>query len=551
MHLFVALVKAAKNVIQFERRPTRIIDNDLLHIPSDKDQPQLVTQKDIDYLKSLDNKEKVISEIQTSSVAQKESPKQETFINPELVRPLTESSVPSSQFSRLFEYSGLFTKLAANTLSQTVKNTLYGSESQKSAFLNSQNAEYLVSKLTKLRGAALKLGQMISIQAEELSPELQNILSRVQASANYMPKYQMESVLGDLRSKFDEFDEVPFAAASIGQVHKGKINNVKVACKIQYPGVSKSINSDLSSLKTLIKMGDIFPKGMYPDSMISVAKKELKWETNYKRELLCTIWMQKLIQGKLNSDDVEKEWSSIDKIEDVNDSELSRLQNIGTRKIQTDNPKYFYVPNVFTENSNEVVLTTEFVEGVPLGMVANMSQGVRNKVAQRLLSLCIQELFDFRMMQTDPNFSNFLYNPAKDIIYLIDFGSCRQFPRDFTAPYLEILKGAARQDRETILENSIKLKFLTGKETQTMMNAHVDSVLALGEPFLHEIYDFSKAQQITKKVRSLIPIMLQERLTPPPEETYSLHRKMSGAFLLCSKLGAQVRCRELLENVKI
>ncbi len=80
-----------------------------------------------------------------------------------------------------------------------------------------------------------------------------------------------------------------------------------------------------------------------------------------------------------------------------------------------------------------------------------------------------------------------------------------------------------------------------------MRNAHVNSVLTLGEPFSTNIYDFSK-QSITRRIRDLIPTMLKYRLTPPPEETYSLHRKLSGVFLLCAKLGAKIRCKDIFED---
>jgi len=84
-----------------------------------------------------------------------------------------------------------------------------------------------------------------------------------------------------------------------------------------------------------------------------------------------------------------------------------------------------------------------------------------------------------------------------------------------------------------------------------MLRAHLGSILALSEPFstnAPEVYDFSD-QTVTDRVRGFIPLMMRERLTPPPEETYSLHRKLSGAFLLCARLGSRVRCRGIFEEV--
>jgi aarF domain-containing kinase len=117
-------------------------------------------------------------------------------------------------------------------------------------------------------------------------------------------------------------------------------------------------------------------------------------------------------------------------------------------------------------------------------------------------------------------------------------------------PYVSLLIAASKGDREACRAYSIELGYLTGRESPAMLTAHVDSILVLAEPFLEnapEVYDFEN-QTITDRVRANIGLMLRERMAPPPEETYSLHRKLSGAFLLCAKLRSKVPAREMFAD---
>ena len=107
---------------------------------------------------------------------------------------------------------------------------------------------------------------------------------------------------------------------------------------------------------------------------------------------------------------------------------------------------------------------------------------------------------------------------------MLDFGATREYSKNFVDKYIRIIKGAADNDCETVLKWSRELKFLTGYETKAFEQAHVDAVLILGEAFAKdEVFDFG-TQKTTKRINDLIPVMLKYRLTPPPEETYSLHR---------------------------
>jgi aarF domain-containing kinase len=370
-----------------------------------------------------------------------------------------------------------------------------------------------------MRGAALKLGQMISFQDSKMLPApIQEVLQRVQDRADYMPASQRNKVLAsnlgpDWRELFDTFDEKPLAAASIGQVHRAtlKSTGARVAVKVQYPGVADSIDSDLNNLAILLTASRLLPKGLFLDKTIANARTELAWECDYIREAECGRRFQELL---------------------------------------ADEPDVFVVPKIYPEASGKEVLTMEFMDGVGVTRVQNFTQEQKDWIGTQILRLCLREITEFKYMQTDPNWTNFLYNAATNKLELLDFGASREYPDDFMATYSKLLVAASRSDRETVKDLSLELGYLTGLESKTMLDAHISSVLTLAEPFLDsspEVYDFSD-QTITERVKALIPVMIRERLSPPPEETYSLHRKLSGAFLLCARLGSRVRCRELFQN---
>ncbi|KAK1384976.1 Chaperone activity of bc1 complex-like mitochondrial-like [Heracleum sosnowskyi] len=152
-------------------------------------------------------------------------------------------------------------------------------------------------------------------------------------------------------------------------------------------------------------------------------------------------------------------------------------------------------------------------------------------------------------MQTDPNWGNFLYDENARVINLIDFGAARDYPKRFVDDYLRMVVACANNDREAAIEMSKRLGFLTGMESDIMLEAHVQAGFVVGLPFSKPGgYDF-RSTNITQSITNLGATMLRHRLTPPPDEAYSLHRKLSGAFLACIKLGAVVPCRDVLLEV--
>lgn len=430
-----------------------------------------------------------------------------------------ESRVPATRFGRLWQYGGLATSMAFGAVGEGVRR-LAGGSGGGSLILSEGNMNRLVAKLSRMRGAALKLGQMMSFQDSKiLPPAINTVLQRVQDSADYMPASQRDKALvrnlgQDWRDLFSRFEEKPFAAASIGQVHKAtlKSSGRDVAVKIQYPGVRNSIDSDLNNLSLLLTASQLLPRGLFLDKTIANARTELAWECDYEREAKA----------------------------------CARFKN----DLLHDETDTFSVPQVFPEASGPDILTAEFMHGTAVTKIKDLTQHERNWIGTQILRLCLRELMEWRFMQTDPNWTNFLYNRSTQKLELLDFGASRDFPDKFVEPYVSLLIAASKNDQKTCRDLSIQLGYLTGHESEGMLKAHVESILTLAEPFVESaprVYEFED-QTITDRVRSNIGLMLKERMAPPPEETYSLHRKLSGAFLLCARLKSSVPAREMFAD---
>ena len=402
-------------------------------------------------------------------------------------------AVPSSRFGRAVGFATLGAGLVLGTATEAASRLLGGGSGDSGNVVtsNDANADRLAATLCRMRGAALKMGQMLSIQDETLlPPALTRALKQVRQGADAMPEYQLvaqlESQLGtDWRSKFETFDMLPFAAASIGQVHHATIRDNKddqiihnVVVKVQYPGVAQSIESDLRNLTMLIKMTGMAPKGLFLDNVIRVGRDELKEECNYLNEMA----NQQMFQNLVDNDPV----------------------------LQANE---FVVPRVYEDLTTEQVIVTEYASGGTIDKVSFLSQEERNRIGRTILYLTMKELFEWRIMQTDPNWGNFLYDVGTNTTTLIDFGATKEYSKEFVDGYLRIVWANANQDEDTLMDMSHKMGFLTGDENPQMLNAHKLSGFTVGEPFwVDEPFDF-QGSQISSRMSEHTSVFLRHRLT--------------------------------------
>ncbi|MDW1663498.1 AarF/ABC1/UbiB kinase family protein [Vibrio sp. Vb2656] len=428
-----------------------------------------------------------------------------------------ERSLPTHRISRFSKFASLATRVAGNVIAEGTKQIAKGNKPKaKDLLLTPQNIARLTDQLAHLRGAAMKLGQMLSMDAGDvLEPELADILSRLRSNADPMLAKQlnavMESSLGtNWKAEFLSFNFKPIASASIGQVHQAYSDaGDNLAVKVQYPGIRKSIDSDVDNVGTLLKVVGLIPESVDYKGLLEEAKKQLHDEADYAREA----------QFAIRYHDALKEHP------------------------------HFVVPKVHTESCSDSVLAMEFIDGSPIEQIEHYDQSTRDFVMHSLLELLFRELFEFKMVQTDPNFANYLYIENTRQIGLLDFGATREYSERFSTGYRQAFASVVNNDEQGLNNALEQIGFFSQTILPDQRQAILDLVKMACEPMLvDEPYDF-KASGLAQKLREAGTIlsMEQEYWHTPPADALFLHRKIGGMYLLAARIGAKVNIRQLVQ----
>lgn len=430
-------------------------------------------------------------------------------------KPPAASRVPQSRLGRLARLGLAAGELAVGGALQGLRRLGRGNEAEP--MFSVATARRLVERLANLRGAAMKLGQLISLESEGLlPPELAQALESLRSQAAPMPLAQLRRVLGRAygtgwEQRFARFDETPIASASIGQVHRARtIDGRELALKVQYPGVARSITSDVDNVATLLRLAQLLPLGVDVQEIAREAKRQLTQEADYLAEARFLEQYARLV---------------------------------------ADDPQ-IVLPKVHWDLTTARVMAMDYMDGVPLDSLgAETPQAVRDTLGSALQRLMFRELFEFRVMQTDPNFANYLYQPATARLVLLDFGATQQFSRAYTESYRRITRAIVAGDRPAIEREARRIGYIAADASQDVVDAAMEVLELVCEPLRSGgVYDYG-ASDLPRRARELGVDLAFKRglLRMPPSHTMFLHRKLVGVYLLLARLGARVPTGQLLQ----
>lgn len=425
--------------------------------------------------------------------------------------------VRTSRLGRLAALGQLAGGLATGIVSEGLRRLASGERLQLSDLvLTPSNAHRVTEQLSRMRGAAMKLGQMLSLDAGEILPtELRMILSQLRNQAHIMPPAQLEQVMrsawgSDWRRHLSRFDTHPIAAASIGQVHRATLRSgEEIAVKVQYPGVAASIDSDIDNVASLLRLSGLLPQRLDITPHLAEAKRQLRDEADYLREA---------------------------------------AQMLQYRSLLADDPR-FLVPKPVETLVTANVLPMTFLAAAPIESLRELGRSEGDAAAIALIELVLRELFEFRLMQTDPNFANYRWQRETGKIVLLDFGATRPLSPETVDAYRNLLRAGLTGRQDPVRQALADMGFLTPAQIEKY-GPDIDHLTSLLQKRLEApVFDFSD-RQILGALKDKATVMMGDRYTwglPSPDGLF-VQRKIAGMVLLCMNTEARGPLRALLQR---
>lgn len=426
-----------------------------------------------------------------------------------------QTSIPVGKVKRAAKFAGTGAKIGGNYLKFYAKK-LINKDLPKSE-LDEANAADIYESLSQLKGSALKVAQMMSMDNTPLPAAYAEKFQMAQYNA---PPLSLSLVISTFRKNFgkspfdlfDTFSEKAVNAASIGQVHKATLQGKTLAVKVQYPGVADSISSDLKLAKP-IAMRLLNIKGRELDVYLTEVEERLIEETQYSLE-------------------------------------LKRSQELAAACASIPGLDF---PHFYPEFSCERILTMDWVDGTHLSewVKTNPPQEIRNQIGQALWDFYNFQIHQLKKVHADPHPGNFIIT-AENKVGVLDFGCVKEIPEDFYRQYFKLLLPETAEDDETFIALLDSLEFYhpddTPEERTFFTDLYREMMLLLCQPFYSDSFDFGDEAYFNKVLSTGEALSTNKELRKSnaargPRHAIYINRTYLGLFSLLHLLRARVNIK--------
>ncbi len=406
-------------------------------------------------------------------------------------------------------------KLAGSMASQELLRRIKGTES---SLISLAQAKLLVSELGHLKGAAMKLGQMLALEARDYFPEeICRVLEQLHANVSFLDFETINKILvSELAERYADLIDIskePIAAASIGQVHRAKLmNGTQLAIKVQYPQIFESIESDVKLLSGILKTVSVM----------------------MRKEVNLNPLIQEFSEIFIQESDYEKEANFTESYREKAETVLG-----------------LEVPRVYREYSTKKVLALELKKGLRFSEWIRSSEAdsnARKYYGELILDLYTREFCEWGLVQTDPNLGNFLFDSSRHKLVLLDFGATKTYDQNFRILYSQLICSVLEKDYIKMNQVSEKMNLIHPNESIEAKSVFKNLLIQSMSPIVSEQYDFSETDY-PERMRKLSRDLVKElKHSPPPKNLIFLHRKLSGIFYILRQLKVKLSLRKYTER---
>ncbi|MEH6550759.1 MAG: AarF/ABC1/UbiB kinase family protein [Pseudomonadales bacterium] len=401
---------------------------------------------------------------------------------------------------------------------------------RKSNALLEREAKNFAAELGRLKGTYVKVGQMLALLGEHFLPaELTEALHELDSQTFPLPweamQPAMEERMGECYHQLI-IDEEPLAAASLAQVHRAEViaTGEQIVLKVLYPGVQDTIDVDFNAVVRMLKMTRWVKSSREFSEWLEIIREQLHLEVDYKREAK----MMRRMQGLLDGDE------------------------------------RYLVPKVYTQFCSAHVLAMEYVDGekVTSDVVSDLPQRQRNTLAKSMLDLFFHEIYQWRFIQTDPNFGNYLITQkqGKTQLVLLDFGSVMECSATFCRALGATIKAGQLGDRAGVIAGLIELGCLDEDSAEGAKDTFGDFCLHILEPLRdtdqlpddsvngdHQ-YCWGRSDLLRRAGKNAAKSVVNKDFSMPSQEFAFIARKLTGVFTFIAVLDAEFNGGPILQK---